>query len=87
MQQVYTQWATRSSDGVSPWLFAGQTLSSLGFAVYSGMTGNMVFLTVNIALLFSALTGQVIYWRNCRRQAREQTAQAAPPSRTQRARC
>ena len=75
VQQVYTQWKSGSTAGVSKWLFAGQTLASLGFAVYSGMTGNVVFLVVNVALLVSALVGQGIYWRN-RRQGRSRQRSA-----------
>jgi uncharacterized protein with PQ loop repeat len=69
VQQVYTQWTSGKTEGVSPWLFVGQTLASLGFSIYSVMTGNVVFIVVNVALLFSALVGQAIYWRNCRREA------------------
>lgn len=79
VQQVYTQWKSGSTEGVSKWLFAGQTLASLGFAIYSGMTGNMVFLVVNVALLVSALVGQAIYWRNRRRTK----AKGVSPRRTQ----
>jgi hypothetical protein len=32
------------------------------------MTGNMVFLSVNVALLLSAIAGELIYWRNKRRK-------------------
>jgi hypothetical protein len=67
VQQVYTQWKSGATAGVSKWLFIGQTLASAGFAAYSAMTGNMVFLVVNSALLMSALAGQAIYWRNKRR--------------------
>lgn len=76
VQQVYTQWKSGSTEGVSKWLFAGQTLASLGFAIYSGMTGNIVFLVVNVALLVSALVGQVIYWRNRRRSKSARHPQA-----------
>ncbi|HEV7913073.1 MAG TPA: hypothetical protein VGP22_04865 [Albitalea sp.] len=67
VQQVYTQWKSGSTAGVSKWLFVGQTLASLGFAVYSAMTSNVVFLVVNLALLASAVVGEVIYWRNRKR--------------------
>ena len=69
VQQVYTQWKTASTAGVSKWLFIGQTLASLGFSIYSAMTDNMVFLSVNVALLLSAIAGELIYWRNRRRKA------------------
>lgn len=76
-QQVYTQWKSGATAGVSKWLFVGQTLASLGFAVYSALTGNMVFLVVNCALLVSAIAGELIYLRNRRRKRREAAAQAA----------
>ena len=78
VKQVVTQWKTGSTAGVSKWLFGGQTLASLGFAVYSAMTGNMVFLTVNVALLVSAIAGQLIYWRNKRREGSAPRARCEP---------
>ena len=38
--QVVKQWRDRSSQGVSPWLFAGQVIASAGFTVYSVLLGN-----------------------------------------------
>lgn len=76
--QVYTQWKTRSTAGVSVWLFAGQTLASLGFSVYSALTGNAVFLFVNLALLLSGLTGQAIYLRNRHRRPRGDASRPTP---------
>jgi MtN3 and saliva related transmembrane protein len=32
-RQVYTQWRTRSTAGVSKWLFIGQVAASVGFAI------------------------------------------------------
>jgi uncharacterized protein with PQ loop repeat len=68
-QQVYKQWKSGATAGVSKWLFVGQTLASLGFSVYSAMTGNVVFLVVNVALLASAVAGELIYLRNRRRKS------------------
>lgn len=68
-KQVYKQWRSGSTEGVSSWLFIGQTLASFGFAVYSGLTRNWVFLCVNTALLCSGIAGQLIYRRNVRREA------------------
>ena len=65
-QQVWKQWASGSTAGVSKWLFVGQTLASLGFTVYSVMKGDPVFIAVNAALLLSALVGEAVYWRNRR---------------------
>jgi hypothetical protein len=64
IKQVYKQWSEGSSEGVSKWLFIGQTSASVGFALYSYLLGNWVFLITNLALLASAIVGQVIFWRN-----------------------
>ena len=64
VKQVYKQWSEGSSEGVSKWLFIGQTTASAGFALYSWLLGNWVFLFTNLALVASAVFGQVIFWRN-----------------------
>ena len=79
LQQVYKQWKSGDTGGVSKWLFVGQSLASLGFTVYSWHTGNWVFVTVNSALLVSAIAGEAIYFRNRRRQRREKGAGAQAP--------
>lgn len=68
VQQVWKQWRSGDTAGVSKWLFVGQSLASLGFTIYSWHTGNWVFVTVNSALLVSAIVGEAIYFRNRRRQ-------------------
>lgn len=68
-RQVFTQWKTRSSVGVSKWLFIGQVSASIGFTIYSYMLNNWVFLCSNIALLCTALLGQYLYWHNKRTRA------------------
>jgi uncharacterized protein with PQ loop repeat len=65
-RQVYTQWKTHSSAGLSRWLFVGQLAASCGFTVYSWLLGNWVFLCSNVALLVTAVFGQVLYLRNRR---------------------
>ena len=65
--QVYQQWRTRSTQGVSPWLFAGQVVASAGFAAYSVLVGNTVFIVTNLLILGSAVFGQFLYWRNQRK--------------------
>lgn len=67
-RQVYTQWRTRSTAGVSKWLFVGQLATSLGYAVYSFLLHNWVFLSSNIAILCTALCGEAVYLRNRRLQ-------------------
>jgi MtN3 and saliva related transmembrane protein len=53
-RQVFTQWKTKSSAGVSKWLFVGQVTASTGFTIYSYLLHNWVFLCSNIALLGTA---------------------------------
>jgi MtN3 and saliva related transmembrane protein len=64
MRQVYTQWRTRTDAGVSQWLFIGQVTASIGFAVYSVLLGNWVFIVSNVAILCTAFVGQYIYLHN-----------------------
>lgn len=63
-RQVFTQWRTRSSTGVSRWLFVGQLTASTGFALYSYLLHNWVFLVSNLALLVTAVAGEIIYLNN-----------------------
>jgi MtN3 and saliva related transmembrane protein len=67
-RQVYTQWKTKSVAGVSHWLFIGQLTASSGFTLYSLLLHNWVFLFSNIALLATAIVGQIIYKANQRSQ-------------------
>lgn len=62
--QVHKQWKTESNEGVSKWLFVGQITASVGFTVYSILTGNYVFIATNSMLLLSSMTGVYIYVRN-----------------------
>ena len=66
--QVQKQWKTGSVEGVSKWLFAGQMAASTGFAIYSWMVDNKVFVATNSFMIVNALIGQVILMRNRRRQ-------------------
>ncbi len=65
-RQVYTQWRTRSIEGVSKWLFIGQLTASLGFTVYSYLLDNWVFVFANFFIFLTAVVGQCIYLRNQR---------------------
>jgi MtN3 and saliva related transmembrane protein len=67
-RQVYTQWKTRTTAGVSKWLFVGQLTASTGYTIYSVLLHNWVFMTSNIALLGTALVGQALFLRNRRLQ-------------------
>ena len=66
VRQVWVQWHSRSTEGVSSWLFVGQLSASVGFALYSWMLHNTVFLITNLALCTTAIAGQLIYRRNRR---------------------
>lgn len=68
-RQVWKQWQELSTEGVSQWLFIGQMAASLGFLIYSGLLGNAIFMVSNAMLLLAAVTGQVLYLRNRRREA------------------
>jgi MtN3 and saliva related transmembrane protein len=69
-RQVYTQWKTKSTSGVSHWLFVGQLTASTGFTVYSFMLHNWVYVFSNVALLLTAVAGQILYNHNKRHQSR-----------------
>lgn len=66
--QIVAQWRERSVRGVSPWLFSGQILASVGFVIYSALVDNLVFVFTNVAILATALVGQAVYRRNARRE-------------------
>lgn len=76
-RQVYTQWKTRSTAGVSKWLFIGQLAASAGFVLYSFLVENWVFVATNAFMLLVGITGQLIYLRNKRREARNPKGSAA----------
>lgn len=74
-RQIYKQWEEKASEGVSKWLFIGQVAASAGFAVYSWLLDNWVFVVTNVLMLASALIGYSILMHNRRRARR---AQAQP---------
>lgn len=65
-RQVYSQWRSRSAQGVSKWLFIGQLMASLGFTVYSYLVENWVFVFANFFIFLTAVAGEYIYLRNRR---------------------
>lgn len=69
-RQVWAQWRTRSTAGVSRWLFVGQLIASTGFVVYSFLVANWVFVVSNVVMLVLAVLGQFIFMLNRRRAAR-----------------
>lgn len=69
ISQIRKQVKNRSDKGVSRWLYAGQTAASAGFAVYSALLNNWVFLVTNLALTLSALVGWALTVRASRSPA------------------
>jgi uncharacterized protein with PQ loop repeat len=67
VKQVHTQWREHSSRGVSKFLFVGQMAASTGFIIYSWMVRDWVFVTVNVLILTTAITGEIIFLANRRR--------------------
>jgi MtN3 and saliva related transmembrane protein len=63
VKQLKTQWDAGSTEGVSVWLFIGQTLSSVGFAAYSVLSKNWLFTISNSIMVLSSLVGcWMSYW-------------------------
>ena len=67
-KQVYKQWHDETSEGVSKWLFIGQTTASVLFTIYSWMVKNWVFVVTNSLMLVNALAGMAITVRQRRRK-------------------
>lgn len=65
--QIHTQLKQETNQGVSHWLFIGQSLSSIGFIAYSWMLHNWIFITTNALILLTAIIGQAVFWRRSRR--------------------
>ena len=63
VHQVYKQWKQGSSEGVSIWLFLGQSLANTGFIVYSLHQRDWVFTCTNSRLLLTNLTGYLLTLR------------------------
>ncbi len=59
-RQIYKQWQAGTSEGVSIWLFAGQIAASTGFAVYSWLLWNPVFIFTNVLMILNGSVGFVI---------------------------
>ena len=68
-KQVYDQWKDGRSEGVSTWLFAGQLLSAVGFAIYSWILGNAVYVAANGLTFAASIAGILILIRNRRRNS------------------
>jgi len=80
-KQVHKQWADGSCEGVSKWLFIGQTFASMGFTIYSLLVREWVFVVTNALLFCSAIAGQLVLLHNRRskrRRARQRVVLARP---------
>ncbi len=70
-RQIYKQWQEGTSEGVSIWLFIGQIAASLGFAVYSWLVWNPVFIFTNTLMVLNGIVGFFISLYLKRREAAE----------------
>jgi MtN3 and saliva related transmembrane protein len=82
--QVHKQWKSGSSEGVSKWLFVGQTTASVGFTLYSILVHNWVFVVTNGLMLVSATIGGMIVIKH-RRAKHGGTSQRPVVARPERA--
>lgn len=81
--QVWKQWRTKTSAGVSKWLFIGQISASLGFVIYSFALDNWVFVFTNAFLMLTAILGQFLFLRNKRAEKKSSNRSEYSPSSTQ----
>lgn len=63
IKQVHKQWKSKTSEGISKWLFLGQLAASVGFTIYSYSTGNWVFIATNGILTVNNVIGIYLYYR------------------------
>jgi uncharacterized protein with PQ loop repeat len=63
IKQVHKQWKEANSEGISQWLFVGQLVASVGFTIYSVLTGSWVFTLTNAALTITNFIGLYLYFR------------------------
>jgi MtN3 and saliva related transmembrane protein len=77
-RQVYSQWKSKATSGVSRWLFVGQITASIGFICYSYRLHNWIFLLSNTAMLITAVVGEIIYISN-RKGRQKASRRAAQP--------
>jgi uncharacterized protein with PQ loop repeat len=75
-KQIHKQWREGASEGVSPWLFLGQMAASGGFALYSWLVRDWVFIATNSLMFANGVVGYVILARNRRRARRGRGSRA-----------
>ena len=59
-RQIYKQWQEGTSEGVSIWLFLGQIVASVGFAIYSWLVWNPVFIFTNVLMVLNGIVGFIV---------------------------
>src|SRR5688572_26368828 len=79
--QVYKQWRSKTSQGISRWLFVGQLAASIGFVIYSWMLESWVFVATNSLMVANALAGATIVYLQRRRRAPRSAQDEARPRR------
>ncbi len=63
VRQIVKQ-SRADAEGVSHWLFIGQSLASIGFITYSVLLENWVFIVTNSLILLTAMVGFAVQmWR------------------------
>ena len=67
-KQVYKQWSEGKSEGVSIWLFVGQIAASVGFAIYSFLVWNPVFIFTNSLMVLNGVAGLAVNFYLKRRE-------------------
>ena len=72
--QIYRQWKSGSSKGVSRWLFIGQMAASAGFTIYSILVKDLIFILTNALMLVSSVLGLLIVFHHRRHNADESSS-------------
>ena len=75
-RQVFRQWRSGHSEGVSIWLFVGQMVASAGFTAYSALVDNWVFVVTNAMMLLFAIAGYAIVKSHRRKTAQSERSPA-----------
>ena len=58
--QVYREYRLGKAEEISPALFIGQCVASLGFLTYSALVGSVVFVVSNGLILVTAFVGELV---------------------------
>lgn len=77
-RQVWKQWREGATEGISTWLFVGQTVASVGFTIYSSLVGDWVFVVTNGVMSINGLLGYLILMHNRRRRHVKGGAASSP---------